>query len=328
MRVFVAGGTGAIGRRLVPLLVGRGHEVTAMTRPATKAAGVRAAGAEAVVADGLDPDAVMGAVSAARPEVIVHEMTALSSMGANLRRFDRDFELTNRLRSEGTDALLAAARRAGTRRVVAQSFAGWPYAREGAWVKGEDDRLDPAPPGAMRRTLAAIGHLERAVAGAGDLEGLVLRYGTLYGPGTSLASDGSHAGLIARRRFPIVGQGTGVWSFIHIDDAAAATAAAIEGGAPGLYNVVDDDPAPVHDWLPHLADALGVKPPRRIPLWLGRLATGEVGVSLMTQVRGASNEKAKRELGWHPRYPSWRSGFRAGLEDCAEGPATFRMARP
>lgn len=318
MRVFVAGATGAIGKRLVLLLVSRGHEVTAMTRTGAKVAGLRAAGAEPVVVDGLDANAVMRAVSAARPEVIVHEMTALSSMGANLRRFDRDFELTNRLRTQGTDALLAAARRTDTRRVVAQSFAGWPYAREGAWVKSEEDRLDPHPPQGMQRTLSAIGHLEGAVAGAGDIEGLVLRYGTLYGPGTSLARDGEHAEMIRRRRFPIVGQGTGVWSFVHIDDAAAATVAAIQGGAPGLLNIVDDDPAPVCEWLVHLADALGAKPPRRIPLWLGRLATGEVGVSLMMQVRGASNEKAKRELGWRPRHPSWRSGFREGLDDSAQ----------
>ena len=256
MRVFVAGATGAIGRRLVLLLIERGHEVTAMTRTEAKVAGLRAAGAAPVVADGLDADAVMRAVSAARPEVIVHEMTALSSMGANLRRFDCDFELTNRLRTQGTDALLAAARRTDTRRVVAQSFAGWPYAREGSWVKSEEDRLDPHPPHGMQRTLSAIAHLEGAVAGASDIEGLVLRYGTLYGPGTSLARDGAHAETIGRRRFPIVGQGTGVWSFVHIDDAAAATVAAIQGGAPSVLNVVDDDPAPVCEWLVRPADAI------------------------------------------------------------------------
>ena len=317
MKVFVTGATGVIGSRLVPLLLDRGHEVTAMTRTPAKANGVRALGANAVVADGLDPDAVMTAVGAARPEVIVQQMTALSKMGGNLRRFDRDFELTNRLRTEGTDALLAAARKSGARRFVAQSFAGWPYARAGGWVKTEEDRLDQSPPKAMRRTLAAIRHLEHAAMHSDGIDGLVLRYGTLYRPGTSIAADGQHAELVRRRRFPIVGEGMGHWSFVHVDDAAAATVRAIEGGEAGIYNVVDDEPAPVSQWLPHLAEALGAKPPRRIPLWVGRLATGEVGVSLMTQIRGASNEKARRELGWRPRHRSWRSGFHEGLYDSA-----------
>lgn len=315
MKVFVAGATGVIGRRLVPVLLDRGHEVTAMTRTSAKADALRALGAEPVVADGLSPDAVMRAVSAARPDVVVHQMTALSQMGANLRRFDRGFELTNRLRTEGTDALLAAARRSGAHRFVAQSFAGWPYGREGGWVKTEEAPLDPSPPNAMRRTLSAIRHLEGAVAHADGVEGLVLRYGALYGPDTSIAAGGQHAELVRRRRFPIVGDGAAHWSFLHVDDAVTATLAAIEGGAPGIYNVVDDEPAPVSQWLPDLAEALGAKPPRRVPLWVGRLATGEVGVSLMTQVRGASNEKARRELDWRPRHGSWRSGFREGLYD-------------
>lgn len=317
MKVFVAGATGVIGRRLVPLLLDRGHEVTAMTHTPSKADAVRALGADPIVADGLSPDAVLRAVSGTRPDVVVHQMTALSGMGENLRRFDRDFELTNRLRTEGTDALLAAVRTSGARRFVAQSFAGWPYAREGGWIKTEEDPLDPSPPRAMRRTLAAIRHLERAVMGTHGIEGLVLRYGTLYGPGTSIAVGGQHADLVRRRRFPIVGEGTAHWSFVHVDDAVAATLAAIETGAPSVYNVVDDEPAPVSHWLPQLAEALGAKPPRRIPLWVGRLATGEVGVSLMTQVRGASNEKARRELGWRPHHPSWRSGFREGPGDSA-----------
>ncbi len=269
MKVFVAGATGVIGSRLVPLLLDGGHEVTALTRTPAKADALRALGADPAVADGLSPEAVMEAVSAARPDVVVHQMTALSEMGGNLRRFDRDFELTNRLRTEGTDALLAAARQSGTRRFVAQSFAGWPYAREGGWVKTEGDPLDPSPPQAMSRTLEAIRHLESAVTSADGIEGLVLRYGALYGPGTSIAAGGQHADLV-RRRFPIVGDGAGHWSFKHVDDAVAATLAAIEGGAPGIYNVVDDEPAAVSQWLPHLAEALGAKSPRRIPCgWAG-----------------------------------------------------------
>ena len=313
MRVFVAGATGAIGRRLVPQLVSAGHEVVGTTRSERGAAAIEAAGATPAIADGLDRDAMTRAVLAARPDVVVHQMTALSSIGGNLRRFDRDFELTNRLRTEGTDHLLAAARAAGARRFVAQSFAGWPYARAGGRVKTERDPLDPDPPRAMRETLAAIRHLEEAVTGAADLDGLALRYGGFYGPGTSIAPDGAHAEMIRRRRFPIVGDGGGVWSFVHVNDAAAATVAAIERGAPGVYNVVDDEPAPVAEWLPELAAALGAKPPRRVPLWVGRLATGDAGVSLMTQVRGASNEKARRELGWRPRHATWRTGFRDAL---------------
>jgi nucleoside-diphosphate-sugar epimerase len=315
MRIFVAGATGAIGQRLVPMLVRDGHPVVAMTRSPGKADSIRAAGAEPSVADGLDRDAVIAAVGEARPEVIVHQLTALSGLSGNPRKFDRQFAVTNRLRTEGTDNLLAGAKEAGARRLIAQSFAGWPYAREGGPVKSEDDPLDPDPPAAERETLAAIRYLEETVTGAEGLDGLALRYGGFYGPGTSLAraSRDAFQETIRKRRFPIIGGGTGVWSFVHIDDAAAATAAAIERGAPGVYNIVDDDPAPVSEWLPALADAIGAKPPRRLPTWMGRLAAGELGVSLMTQVRGASNAKAKRELGWQPRYPSWRQGFRTGL---------------
>jgi nucleoside-diphosphate-sugar epimerase len=322
MKVFVAGATGAVGRRLVPVLLAAGHEVVALTRSSEKAAALRAAGATPVVADALDREAVVRAVTSAHPDAIAHELTALAGIG-NLRHFDRVFAATNRLRTEGTDILLAAARAAGTPRFVAQSYAGWPYAREGGPVKDEEAPLDPSPPASMRQTLAAIRHLEDAVTGAAGLEGIVLRYGGLYGPGTSMSQHGDHAAIVRKRRFPIIGNGGGVWSFVHVDDAAAATLAALELGAPGIYNVVDDDPAPVREWLPALAAALGAPPPRRLPLWLGRLAGGEATVSLMTQIRGASNAKARRELGWRPRWASWREGFREGLGD---GAATGRAA--
>jgi nucleoside-diphosphate-sugar epimerase len=314
MRIFVAGATGALGRRLVPLLVERGHQVTGMTRTAAKAAGLRAAGAEPVVADALDRDAVLAAVAAARPEVVVHELTALAEM-TDFRKLDQGFALTNRLRAEGTDHLLAAARAAGARRFVAQSFAGWPFARVGGPVKTEDDPLDPDPPAQLRRTLDAIRHLESAVLGAEGLEGVVLRYGGFYGPGTSAGEGGFMLEDLRRRRFPLVGAGTGVWSFVHIDDAATATVAAVERGAPGIYQIVDDDPAPVSQWLPALAAAVGARPPRRVPAWVARLAGGAHGVVLMTEVRGASNAKARRELGWRSAWPSWRQGFREGLGD-------------
>jgi nucleoside-diphosphate-sugar epimerase len=314
MKVFVAGAGGALGRVLVPRLVEEGHDVVGMVRSPSKQGLVRELGAQPVVADALDPAQVAAVVGAAEPEAIVHQLTALSGK-LDLRHFDRDFALTNRLRTEGTDHLLAAARAVGTRRFVAQSFTGWPYARVGGPVKTEEDPLDPEPAAAFRGTLAAIRHLEAAVAGADWIEGLALRYGGFYGPGTSLAlhPDGEHVEAVRKRRFPVVGSGAGVWSFLHIEDAASATAAAIRQGAPGLYNVVDDEPAPVSEWLPALAAALGAKPPRRLPRWLGRLLAGEAATVMMTEVRGAANAKAKRELGWRLRYPSWREGFRKGL---------------
>jgi nucleoside-diphosphate-sugar epimerase len=312
MRIFVAGATGALGRRLLPLLLAGGHQVTAMTRRPAKAAGLRAAGADPVVADALDREAVLAAVAAARPEVVVHELTDLAGM-RDFRKVDQGFAVTNRLRTEGTDHLLAAARAAGARRFVAQSFAGWPFARTGGPVKTEDDPLDPDPPAALRPTLDAIRYLEAAVLGAEGIEGLVLRYGGFYGPGTSAGEGGFMVQDLRRRRFPLVGDGTGVWSFIHIDDAAAATAAAVERGAPGIYQIVDDDPAPVSEWLPALAAAVGAPPPRRVPAWLGRLLGGEHAVVLMTEVRGAANAKARRELGWRPAHRSWRGGFRTAL---------------
>jgi 2-alkyl-3-oxoalkanoate reductase len=300
MRVFVAGATGAIGARLIPQLLERRHEVIGSSRSGDKAERLRALGAQPVVLDVLERDEVLSAVTRARPDAIVHQATALAGV-TDFKHFDRGFAQTNRLRSEGTDALLAAAREAGVERFVAQSFAGWPYAREGGPVKSEDDPFDPEPVPAMRETLAAIRHLEDAVVGAG---GIVLRYGGFYGSPTDAQLE-----LVRKRRLPIVGDGGGIWSFVHLEDAAAATVLALEQRAPGIYNIVDDEPAPVREWLPALAAAIGAKPPRRVPRWLARIVAGEVGVVIMTDVRGASNAKAKRELGWTPRYPSWRRGF-------------------
>jgi nucleoside-diphosphate-sugar epimerase len=319
MKVFVAGATGALGRALVPQLVARGHEVVGMTRSASKRDLLRSLGAQPVLADALDPDAVTHAVASAEPEVIVHQLTALSGrMGLrDARRPDRSAAaiMTNRLRTEATDHLLAAGRAVGARRFVAQSIAAFRFARAGGPVQTEADPLDPNPPAGLRTGLEAIRYLEQAVTTIEWGHGLALRYGGFYGPGTgiSLAPDAVMAGPIRKRRFPIVGDGGGVWSHIHIEDAAAATAAAVERGRPGVYNVVDDDPAPVRDWLPALASALNAKPPRRIPRWLARLAAGETATLMMTDVRGASNAKAKRELGWKPRYASWRQGFAQGL---------------
>jgi nucleoside-diphosphate-sugar epimerase len=316
MKVFVAGATGALGRQLVPQLVARGHEVVGMTRSASKQDLVRSLGARPVVADALDPDAVAQAVASAEPEVIVHELTALSGkMSIRDARHPERFSgaiMTNRLRTEATDHLLAAGRAVGARRFVAQSFGAFRFARTGGPVQTEADPLDPDP----RQTgVEAILYLEQAVTTIEWGEGLALRYGGFYGPGTSisLAPDAQIAAPIRKRRFPIVGDGGGIWSHVHIEDAAAATAIAVEHGRSGIYNVVDDDPAPVREWLPVLARALDAKPPRRIPRWLGRLAAGEMATLMMTEARGASNEKAKRELGWQLRYPSWRQGLAQGL---------------
>jgi nucleoside-diphosphate-sugar epimerase len=300
MKVFVTGATGAIGTRLVPQLVERGHEVVGTTRSQEKAKRLFELGAQPVVLDVLDEGAVGEAVATAQPDAIVHEATALSE-AIDFKHLDRSFAQTNRLRTAGTDALLAAARAAGVERFVAQSYTSWPYARVGGPVKTEEDPLDPDPLPEMRETLAAIEHLEKATVDAG---GIVLRYGGFYG-----APDDAQLEAVRQRRFPIVGSGEGIMSWVHLDDAAAATVLAVEGGTPGIYNIVDDEPAPEREWLPALADALGAKPPRRVPRWLARRLAGEMVVLMMTESRGASNAKARRELGWSLRYPSWRQGF-------------------
>jgi nucleoside-diphosphate-sugar epimerase len=306
MRVFVTGATGALGRFLVPGLVAAGHEVTATTRTPGKATQLREAGAEPVVVDGLDREAVIAAVRSASPEVIVHEMTALANL-RNLRQPDQAFAATNELRTRGTDNLLAAAVAAGTRRVIAQGYAGpGPDKPSGGQLKTEEDPLDWRPIRAAVHMPAAFTHVDKTVPVAVP-EGIVLRYGSFYGPGASdFLLDG-----VRKRQLPVIGGGAGIWSFIEITDAAAATITAVGHGAPGLYNVVDDDPAPVAEWLPYLAEVAGAKPPWRMPAWLGRLLAGEFVVAQMTTSRGSSNEKARKELGWEPRYGSWRDGFRA-----------------
>ncbi|MFN8474923.1 MAG: NAD(P)-dependent oxidoreductase [Anaerolineae bacterium] len=312
MKVFVAGSSGAIGKVLLPDLVAQGHNVVALVRSPQRAGQVEAAGARAAIADPLDKRELTAAIVKAEPEVIVHELTALTGVG-DFKHLDEQFALTNRFRTEVTDTLLAAARQVGARRFIAQSFCGWPFARQGGPVKTEDDPLDPSPPASFAKTLAAIRYLENAVEHAADVEALALRYGFFYGPGTSIARDGPVVDMVRKRRLPIVGNGAGVWSFIHIADAARATAAAVTCGAPGLYNIVDDDPAPVSVWLPALAKAVGARPPFKVPAWLARVVLGEGGVSMMTKIRGGSNAKAKRELGWEMVYPSWRRGFVEGL---------------
>jgi RNA polymerase sigma-70 factor (TIGR02957 family) len=308
MRVFVAGATGAIGRQLVPRLAAAGHEVHGMTRSESKRAMLGELGAVPVVADALDPVQVAEAVARARPDVIVHQLTAIGSV--DLRHMERDVAPTTRLRTEGTDYLLSAGQAVGVRRFVAQSSGLLLYARTGGAVTGEEDPLDPSPAHEMRALVAAIRHLEQAVVGVEWTEGIVLRYGAFYGPGTSLAPGEEGFELVRERRFALVGGGGGVWSFIHIADAAEATVAAVEHGGRGVYNIVDDDPAPVAEWLPALARILGAQQPTQAP----RLAAGEAGAVLMTEIRGASNAKAKRELGWRPAHPSWRQGF-GGMTD-------------
>ncbi len=292
----------------MPLLVAEGHRVTATTRTPDKLAALRAFGADAVLVDGVDKEAVLRAVLKGTPDAIVHQMTALTSV-RNLKHFDEQFATTNRLRTEGTANLLAAARAAGTRIFVAQSYAGWPIESAGSRIKTEDDPFDPNPPKTMRKSLAAIQALEEMVGKATGMAGIVLRYGSFYGPGTSLSQDGEIVNLIRCRRLPLVGDGGGVWSFLHIDDAAHATRVAIERGIPGIFNIVDDEPAEVREWLPELARMIGAEPPRRIPAWIARMAVGQALVSMMTKIRGASNAKAKRVLGWQPEYASWRDGF-------------------
>jgi nucleoside-diphosphate-sugar epimerase len=308
MRVFVAGATGALGKQLVPRLVAAGHEVHGMTRSASNEAMLEELGAVPVVADALDPHRVAEAVGAAGPDVIVHQLTAIGAV--DTRHMERDFALTNRLRTEGTDHLLAAGKAVGVRRFVAQSNA-IVYGRTGAAVQTEEGAFDPSPASTMRANQEAIRHLETAVLGAEWTEGIALRYGWFYGPGTGIAPGGEVPELIRRRKFPLVGDGGAVWSFIHVADAAEATVAAIEHGRRGVYNVVDDDPAPAAEWLPTLAEQLGAKKPMRVPRLVGRLFAGEAGVVMMTELRGASNAKAKRELAWRPAHPSWRQGLAA-----------------
>ena len=312
MRIFVAGAAGAIGKRLVPLLASANHTVVATTRTPAKFDLLRSLGAEPIVLDALDRDAVRKAVSAARPDVVVHEMTAIGSI-SGLKNFDRMFAATNRLRTEGTKYLLDAAVAARVRKFVAQSYTGWPNERRGSRIKTEADPLDSDPPKAISRTLDAIRVLERSVTSTQKIFGIVLRYGGFYGPGNSLGARGEFVELVRRRKFPVVGSGAGVWSFLHIDDAARATVLAIERAPAGIFNVVDDEPAEVSVWLPYLAECLGAKPPRHIPAWLARFAIGDVGVMMMTTCRGSSNAKAKQTFGWQPRFASWREGFREAL---------------
>lgn len=309
VRVLVAGGAGVLGRRLVPQLVARGHEVTATTTSAAKLGLLEKLGADAVVMDGLDAASVVDAVAGARPDAIVHQMTAISvahSGKPDMKHMDRWFATTNRLRTEGTDHLLAAAEKAGVSHVVAQSYASWNGIREGGWVKTEEDPLDPMTGTVARPGMEAIRHVDDVIVRAG---GAALRYGGFYGPG---ATD-DQVELVRKRQFPLVGGGTGYSSWVHVDDAASATVLAVERRAKGVFNIVDDEPAPAAEWLPHLAACAGAKPPMRVPKWLARLLAGEVAVTMMTEGRGFSNAKAKRELGWELRYPSWRQGFRDAL---------------
>ncbi|MFG1812727.1 NAD-dependent epimerase/dehydratase family protein [Kribbella sp. NPDC049174] len=312
MKVLVAGATGGLGRSLVPKLVAAGHEVTGMIRSESGAAGLRAVGADVVLADGLDAAAVKAAVQSVRPEVVVHQMTALKS-GIDFKKFDQSFAVTNRLRTEGTDNLLAASQTAGVRRFVVQSYAGWNLQHGGSATKTEADPLDPDPVPAQRQTMAGIKHLESVVTNADGIEGIALRYASFYGPTGDIGKGGSLVELIQKRKFPLIGDGTGVWSFIHYDDAADATVKAVESDATGIYQIADDDPAQVAVWLPEFARILGAKPPRHIPAWLARLAVGDVGVAAFTEIRGVDNSLAKATFDWQPGYASWREGFRKGL---------------
>jgi len=306
MRMFVAGAAGVVGRRLVPLLVAGGHQVTATTTDRTKLGMLEQLGAEAGVMDGLDAVSVGQAVENALPDAIIHEMTAIGGKKADIKHMDRWFAITNRLRTEGTDHLLAAAEATGVSNFVAQSYASWNGIRKGGWVKTEEDPLDLEEGTAAQAMMEAVRHLEDVVVKAG---GAALRYGGLYGPGASE----DQVELVRKRKFPLVGDGTGYSSWVHVDDAASATVAAVEQKATGVFNIVDDEPAPAREWLPYLAACAGAKQPMRVPKWLARMLAGEVAVIMMTEGRGFSNAKAKRELGWELRYPSWRQGFKEGL---------------
>jgi 2-alkyl-3-oxoalkanoate reductase len=316
MKVFVAGATGALGNQLIPQLQAAGHDVIGMTRTPAKTDLLKAMGTRPVVADALDPDSVARAVAETEPEVIVHQLTALKGE-MDMKNPDKFFAETNRLRTEGTDHLLAAGRAVGIRRFIAQSYTSWPYARTGGPIKTEEDPLDPDPPAKLRPALDAIRYVEDAVTSIDWAEGLALRYGAFYGPGTGLSADPDAEMIkpIRKRQFPVIDGGGGIWSHLHIEDAASATVAAVDHGAPGIYNICDDEPAAVRDWLPFLAEQVGAKKPMKVPRFVGRLLAGEAAVTLMTEIRGASNAKAKRDLGWQPRWSSWRIGFAKGLGD-------------
>ncbi len=312
MKIFLAGATGALGRRLVPLLLSAHHQVIGSTRSPEKIPWLSQLGVKPVLLNGLDPAAVMRAVMSSAPDAIVHQMTGLAST-RSLKKFDDEFAATNRLRSEGTKHLLAAAQAVGVRTFVAQSYTGWPNEATGGWVKSEADPLRSTVPATMTKSLAAIRALESMTGEALGVTGVVLRYGNFYGPGTSIADDGEIVKLVKARKLPIIGNGAGVWSFIHVDDAAHATLRALECSIGGVFNVVDDEPAEVSVWLPELSRAVGAKLPRRVPKWLGRVMVGDAGVLMMTEARGSLNAKAKATLGWKPEYASWRAGFRQGL---------------
>lgn len=312
MKVLVAGATGGLGQALVPKLVAAGHEVTGMIRSESSAAGVRAQGADVVLADGLDAAAVKAAVGSVQPEVVVHQMTALRG-GIDFKHFDDSFAVTNRLRTEGLDNLLEASQAAGVRRIVVQGYAGWNLQHGGSPTKTEGDPLDPHPVAVTRKTMEGLRYVESCVANATGIEGVVLRYAAFYGPTGTIGKGGDVVEMIRKRRLPLIGDGSGVWSFIHYDDAADATVKAIESSATGVYQIADDDPATAAVWLPEFARILGTKPPRHVPTWLGRLAVGDAGVAAFTEIRGADNSLAKRTFDWQPGYASWRDGFRHGL---------------
>lgn len=312
MRIFLAGASGAIGRTLIPFLLEQQHEVFGAFRNPANAERVQALGATPIVLDALDGQAVNSRIAEIKPQVVIHQLTAIPAH-LDLRHIDRDFELTNRLRTEGTRNLATAAVNAGVEKFIAQSFAGWPYARRGIILKTEEDDLDPTPPPQLKAMLDAIETLEHTVLRERGFTGIVLRYGPLYGPYSSIASDGTMVQDVREHKVPVIGEGTGVWSFLHLHDAATATVAALTHAQHGIYNIVDDDPAPVVEWLPYLAQCLGAPPPRHIPNWMAKLAVGEHAVAMMNDIRGVSNAKARKELHWTPRWSSWRQGFLEGL---------------
>jgi nucleoside-diphosphate-sugar epimerase len=326
MKILVAGASGAMGRALVPLLVGAGHDVVGMVQRPRSLEVVHALGAEPRAVDALDADAVLHCFREVRPQVVIHQLTAIPA-AIDMRHFDRDFALTNLLRTEGTRNLLAGAVDVGATHFIAQSFAGWTYGRSangtntkpkpGTKLKTEEDPFDPNPPKRLRTTLDALKTLERAVLSESRITGTILRYGAFYGPHTSIAKDGSTVQAVRRRKLPLVGEGAGLWSFVHIEDAASATAAAVAAGRGGVYNVVDDEPAPVSEWLSFLAHCAHAQPPRQVSAWMARLLVGEHVVAVMNEIRGVSNAKIKRELGWTPRWSSWREGFREACKSAS-----------